>query len=107
VPVDDPPIQPAGWAFAIWGVIYLWLVASAGYGLFKRDVDPGWDATRWPLFVSLGIGASWIAVAMIAPGPGDGADLGDADRRAFRAARGADARFRRGSPCRSGFTRAG
>jgi hypothetical protein len=43
--VDDPPIQPAGWAFAIWGVIYLWLLASAGFGLFKRDIDPGWDAT--------------------------------------------------------------
>jgi hypothetical protein len=67
VPVDDPPIQPAGWAFAIWGVIYLWLLVSAGYGLFKRDVDPDWDRLRWPLFVSVGIGASWISVALIAP----------------------------------------
>jgi hypothetical protein len=67
VPVDDPPIQPAGWAFAIWGVIYLWLLASAGFGLFKRDIDPGWDATRWPLIVSLAIGASWIPVALTAP----------------------------------------
>jgi hypothetical protein len=67
VPVDDPPIQPAGWAFAIWGVIYLWLLASAGFGLIKRDTDPGWDAPRWPLFVSLAIGASWIPVALVAP----------------------------------------
>lgn len=67
VPVDDPPIQPAGWAFAIWGVIYLWLVASAGFGLFKRDTDPGWDAVRWPLFVSLSIGAAWISIALRAP----------------------------------------
>jgi hypothetical protein len=67
VQVDDPPIQPAGWAFAIWGVIYLWLLASAGFGLFKRDIDPGWDATRWPLIVSLAIGASWIPVALTAP----------------------------------------
>lgn len=67
VPVDDPPIQPAGWAFAIWGVIYLWLLASAGYGLFRRDTDAGWDDTRWPLFVSVGIGASWISVALVAP----------------------------------------
>src|SRR6056297_2182122 len=66
-PVDDPPLQPAGWAFSIWGVIYLWLLASAGYGLFKRDVDPGWDRLRWPLFVSIAIGASWISVALIAP----------------------------------------
>jgi hypothetical protein len=67
VPVDDPPIQPAGWAFAIWGVIYLWLLASAGFGLLQRDIDPDWDRTRWPLFVSIGIGASWISVALIAP----------------------------------------
>lgn len=67
VPVDDPPLQPAGWAFSIWGVIYLWLLGSAGYGLFKRDVDPGWDRLRWPLFVSIAIGASWISVALIAP----------------------------------------
>jgi hypothetical protein len=65
--VDDPPIQPAGYAFSIWGVIYLWLLASAGYGLIRRDTDEGWDATRWPLFASLAIGASWIPVAQVAP----------------------------------------
>jgi hypothetical protein len=65
--VDDPPIQPAGWAFAIWGVIYLWLLASAGYGLIKRDTDPGWDAPRWPLFVSLAIGRVLDPVALVAP----------------------------------------
>jgi hypothetical protein len=48
-------------------VIYLWLLASAGFGLIKRDTDPGWDAPRWPLFVSLAIGASWIPVALVAP----------------------------------------
>jgi hypothetical protein len=48
-------------------VIYLWLLVSAGYGLFKRDIDPDWDRLRWPLFVSVAIGASWISVALIAP----------------------------------------
>jgi hypothetical protein len=67
VPVDDPPIQPAGWAFAIWGVIYLWLLASAGFGLIRRDTDPGWDAVRWPLFLSLAVGAAWISIALRAP----------------------------------------
>lgn len=67
VPVEDPPIQPAGWAFSIWGVIYLWLVASAGFGLLKRDTDPGWDRMRWPLFASLAVGASWLSVAATAP----------------------------------------
>jgi hypothetical protein len=92
VPVDDPPIQPAGWAFAIWGVIYLWLLVSAGFGLFKRDIDPDWDRLRWPLFVSVAIGASWISVALIAP-VWRRPDLGDADRRASRTAPAPDARL--------------
>ena len=66
-PVLDPPIQPAGYAFAIWGPIYLWLVASAGRGLIGRDTDPGWDATRWPLILSLAVGATWIPVAEASP----------------------------------------
>lgn len=64
VPQEDPPVQPAGYAFAIWSVIYLWLLASAGFGLVRRDSDPGWDRVRWPLIVSLVAGAPWIAVAM-------------------------------------------
>lgn len=65
--VDKPPIQPAGYAFSIWGVIYLWLLASAGFGLIRRDTAPDWDRARWPLFASLAIGAGWIAVALSAP----------------------------------------
>ena len=29
IPQTDPPIQPAGWAFSIWGLIYGWLIVSA------------------------------------------------------------------------------
>lgn len=67
VPQIDPPVQPAGYAFAIWGLIYAWLILHAGFGLLKRDTDPAWDAPRWPLFLSLAIGASWLAVAMRDP----------------------------------------
>jgi hypothetical protein len=67
VPQTDPPIQPAGWAFSIWGVIYLWLIASALFGLLKRDTDPAWDRTRWPLLASLTLGAAWIPVANLSP----------------------------------------
>lgn len=67
VPQIDPPIQPAGWAFSIWGLIYLWLIASAGYGVLKRDTDAGWEATRWPLLISLTVGAAWIPVANLSP----------------------------------------
>ncbi|WP_439138909.1 hypothetical protein [Roseicyclus sp.] len=67
IPVTRPPIQPAGYAFSIWGVIYLWLLAAAGFGLMRRDTAPDWDRARWPLFASLAIGAGWIAVALTAP----------------------------------------
>ena len=63
IPQVRPPVQPAGYAFSIWGLIYVWLLAHAGYGLLMRAGDGGWDAGRWWLIVSLGVGASWIAVA--------------------------------------------
>ncbi|MHA6265483.1 hypothetical protein [uncultured Aliiroseovarius sp.] len=64
---DFWPIQPAGWAFSIWGVIYIWLIAGAGWGLWKAPFDPDWRAMRMPLAVSLGIGVFWVAVANAAP----------------------------------------
>lgn len=67
VPQQDPPIQPAGYAFAIWGPIYLWLLVSAVFGLLRRTDAPGWDAARWPLTGSLVIGTAWLAVAQASP----------------------------------------
>lgn len=67
IPQDQPPVQPAGYAFSIWGVIYLWLVFHGGFGLLRRAEDPNWDATRWPVFISLGVGASWLSVAQVSP----------------------------------------
>jgi MFS family permease len=63
IPQDRPPVQPAGYAFAIWGPIYLALIAHAAFGLFARAEDDAWDAPRWPLMASLALGAPWIAVA--------------------------------------------
>ncbi len=63
VPQDDPPVQPAGYAFAIWGPIYLGLIVHAGFGLWKRSSDPVWDSVRLPLTLSLVIGAPWLMVA--------------------------------------------
>lgn len=67
VPQIDPPGQPAGYAFAIWGLIYAWLILHAGWSLLRRADDPAWDATRWPLFVSLAVGAAWLPVALVSP----------------------------------------
>ena len=65
VPQDDPPVQPAGYAFAIWGLLYLWLIAGTGFGLLARADEPDWRAGRAPLFVSLAVGSGWIAVAQV------------------------------------------
>ncbi|TAG21188.1 MAG: hypothetical protein EAZ40_09175 [Rhodobacterales bacterium] len=63
VPIERPSIQPAGYAFAIWSVIYLWLIAHAVYGLWKRAENPAWDAVRLPLTVAVGVGAVWLWIA--------------------------------------------
>jgi len=67
IPQDDPPVQPAGYAFGIWGPIYLWLVAHALWGLVRRSDSPAWDATRWPLALSLAVGAAWLPIAQVSP----------------------------------------
>lgn len=63
VPQIDPPVQPAGWAFSIWGLIYGWLVVSAVFGLMKRRKDGAWNAARMPLLISLAVGTFWLSVA--------------------------------------------
>lgn len=63
----DPPVQPAGYAFSIWGIIYAWLIIAAGYGFWRAPHDPDWLAMRMPLAGSLIIGTFWIAAANHAP----------------------------------------
>jgi len=63
IPQIDPPVQPAGWAFSIWGLIYGWLIVSAVYGLWKRPADRDWNAAREPLLVCLAIGTFWLSTA--------------------------------------------
>ncbi|SDI90479.1 hypothetical protein [Alloyangia pacifica] len=67
VPQVDPPVQPAGYAFAIWGLIYLWLIAGTGFGLFRRSDDYDWMDHRDPLLVSLAVGIFWLPVAQVSP----------------------------------------
>lgn len=67
VPQDNPPVQPAGYAFAIWGLIYSWLLVGMIYGLWRRSEDPDWHAMRAPLCVSLAVGSVWLPVAVLSP----------------------------------------
>ncbi|MDQ2091337.1 hypothetical protein [Marimonas arenosa] len=61
------PVQPDGWAFAIWGVIYVWLILGALWGLINAPRDRDWQAMRQPLLASLGVGVFWIAAANASP----------------------------------------
>ncbi|WP_323786360.1 hypothetical protein [Thalassovita sp.] len=67
LPQVDPPVQPAGYAFSIWGVIYLGLIAGGLYGLLRAPDHPDWAAMRPALAVSLGVGTFWIAAANASP----------------------------------------
>ncbi len=67
MPQDDPPVQPAGWAFSIWGLIYIGLIAHALFGLAGHRYDDAWQKGRIALTVSLAIGASWLPVALLSP----------------------------------------
>ncbi|MCC5969543.1 MAG: hypothetical protein JJU15_06305 [Pararhodobacter sp.] len=62
-----PPVQPAGYAFALWGVIYLWLLISAGFGLLQRAENRQWNRHRWALIGSMLLGAGWIWLALVSP----------------------------------------
>ncbi|EPX78760.1 hypothetical protein [Salipiger mucosus] len=67
VPQEDPPVQPAGYAFAIWGLIYAWLVAATGFGVFARLDEPDWQPQRPWLLLALAVGAAWLPVANLSP----------------------------------------
>ena len=66
-PQLNAPVQPAGYAFAIWGVIYAWLIVGMMYGLWKRAKDVQWNTMRPALLISLAIGAAWLPVATFSP----------------------------------------
>src|SRR5690606_29627791 len=68
-PISDAPwpAQPAGWAFSIWGLIYLALIGAAGWALFAAPEDPAWTRACPPLAISLAFGVPWVEVASRAP----------------------------------------
>ena len=67
IPQADPPVQPAGWAFSIWGLIYAWLIAGSAFGVWMRRDDPDWQPMRPALLTSLALGIFWIETAHRTP----------------------------------------
>lgn len=60
-------VQPAAYAFAIWGLIFLWLLTSAAYGLWRRAGHPAWGATRPALIAAMALGTAWLFLAASSP----------------------------------------
>lgn len=67
VRIDRPSIQPAGYAFAIWGLIYVWLLIHAVFGLLRRRGDPAFLRVALPLLLASALGAVWLAIAASLP----------------------------------------
>jgi len=67
IPQRNAAVQPAGWAFGIWGIIYLGLIIHAAFGVLKYGKDAAWDRGRIALLVSLAIGSIWLPVALLSP----------------------------------------
>lgn len=76
VRIERPSVQPAGYAFAIWGLIYLWLILHAAFGLIKRRDDPAFIKPALPLALSVALGTVWLAIALAAPIPATLAIIG-------------------------------
>ncbi|MDF1727109.1 MAG: tryptophan-rich sensory protein [Sulfitobacter sp.] len=67
IPQENPPVQPAGYAFGIWGLIYAWLIIGMGWGLLRHRAGEQWHDMRLPLCLSLAIGTIWLPVAVTSP----------------------------------------
>ena len=67
VPQYNPPVQPAGYAFGIWGLIYIWLILGTAWGAIRALRDGQWHDMRVPLCLSLAFGTGWLAVAVASP----------------------------------------
>lgn len=67
VQVGRWPAQPAGWAFSIWGLIYLGLILASGRAVLLPERTPEWRLVAWPLGISLLLGVFWIEAARYSP----------------------------------------
>jgi hypothetical protein len=67
IAIERHAVQPAAYAFSIWGVIFLWLLASAAFGLRARADHPAWRATHPALMAAMALGTLWLFLAASNP----------------------------------------
>lgn len=60
-------VQPSSYAFSIWGVIFVWLIAMAVFGLIKRPNAPQWQAARPFVWIAAVLGTIWLVLVNQAP----------------------------------------
>jgi hypothetical protein len=58
--------QPVGWAFSIWGLIYVALIIGTGVGIYRNETV-SWCAASIALCISLAFGVPWVEMATRAP----------------------------------------
>lgn len=63
VVIPRPSVQPAGYAFSIWALIYLLLLLHAVTFVWRRHDDDDWLQTAPALTLSLLIGSVWLYIA--------------------------------------------
>jgi len=56
-------IQPAGWAFSLWGLIYLLSFVYATYQLIPRNDNPVLQTTRVPALIAFLSSIAWLFFA--------------------------------------------
>lgn len=60
-------VQPSSYAFAIWGLIFLWLIAMAVFGVIRRADAPHWRPARPFVMTSAVLGTTWLVLVTEAP----------------------------------------
>lgn len=69
LPVDIPrhAVQPASYAFAIWGVIFVWLIVMAVFGVLRRADAPQWRPARPFVMAAAVLGTMWLVLVTAFP----------------------------------------
>jgi hypothetical protein len=69
LPFEPNPATPAGYAFAIWGVIYVGALISAIYQLLPTAPQgPAMEGVRWLCIIGYACCIGWLVAARFGPG---------------------------------------
>lgn len=61
----DSTLRAAPWAFAVWGLIYLWLIVYGVYQLFAGKETPRLHTLGWPSALAIAGCGAWIIASAL------------------------------------------